>query len=202
MRASFRRSGVLSFAPLVAVSIAALALPAAVLPGTGAFMGSALAQTKAPGGETAPKQIALTQPKIDSLIAAQGKIRDMESKQPQGKEPSAADDAKAQKDVDGIVKSSGFASTDEYADTYFTVGMVLSGMDPDGGAYIGTQAALKKQIDEVKADKKMPANEKKEALDELNAAVKSAATDKPMQGNIDLVKANFKKLSDSLQSGD
>ena len=42
----------------------------------------------------------------------------------------------------------------------------------------------------------MPANEKKEALDELETALKSASTDKPLPGNVDLVKANLKKLND------
>ena len=48
----------------------------------------------------------------------------------------------------------------------------------------------------------MPANEKKEALDELNEALKSADTEKPSQGNIDLVKTNAAKLSESAQQDD
>ena len=79
---------------------------------------------------------------------------------------------------------------------------MLAGLDPDTGKYIGVEAATKKQIEEVKADKQMPPKEKTEAVEELNQSLKVAGTDKPMKGNIDLVTANLPKLNESLKQAD
>lgn len=183
--------------------LAALALPAGLVVGSAPLF----AQTAAPAGKDAaapaakdaPKQVALTQAKIDSLVAAQKKIQDIESKaQPKdGAKGADQADAKTQKEVEGAITSSGFSSMKDFADTMYSVGMVLSGIDPDGNEYIGSVEALKKEEAQVKADKKMPANEKKEVLDEIEAGIKTAPTDKPMPGNIEIVKANMGKLDQS-----
>ena len=56
-----------------------------------------------------------------------------------------------------------------------------------------TVESLKKQIDEVKADKNMPAKDKQLALKELTEALKTA---QPIQHkeNIELVKKYYDKL--------
>ncbi len=194
MRARHTRSG-LSLGSLLAISVAAAAPPAGLQVALQvAWPGTLLAQTAAPAGKETSKQIALSQQKIDNMVAAQKKVQDIESKaQAKGATPDQAD-AKSQKEIEGVVKSSGFASMQEFTDTMFSVGMVLSGMDPDSNEYVGTAAALQKEAAQVKADKKMPANEKKEVLDEIEAGIKSAPTEKPLPGNIDLVKANLSKL--------
>ena len=159
----------------------------------------ALAQGSTPpaaSSEPAPKQVTLSQKTIDQLLATQKGIHDAQAKAPKNQDPKAA-----QAQVDTVAKANGFATPGDFADVSYSVGMVLAGMD-DSGAYIGTKAALQKQIDEVKGDKKMAANEKKETLDELNEALKSADSEKPMQANIDLVKANAAKLSESAQQDD
>ena len=175
---------------------AALGLVVAVAAAFGAPLagGTACAQQDVP-----PKQVKLTQAALDNLIAAQKQIRAAQGNAPQ--DQNAAPDPKLDAKIAGIVKSNNFASMAEFGDVSYSVGVVLSGMDPDSGNYIGAQAALKKQLDEVKADKKMPPKEKKEALDELNEAMKSAGDDKPVPGNVDLVKANLSKLNEG-QPGD
>lgn len=159
--------------------------------------GIARAQDKAgivaPAGATAPKQITLTQKSLDGLVAAQKDIRDLEAKMPKdAKEP----DPKIEAQINATMTKNGFATADDFANTSYSVGIVLVGMDPDTGKFIGAEAATKKQIDEVKADKQMPPKEKKETLDELEQTMMS--TDKPPQGNIDLVTANLAKLSEGL----
>jgi hypothetical protein len=59
-------------------------------------------------------------------------------------------------------------------------------------------AAIKKEIDEVQGDKSIPDKEKKQMLEELNDALKTAA---PIQhpGNVDLVKKYFDKIESVLQ---
>ena len=169
-----------------------------------AGLGVVHAQGKADGAAPAveapqPKQIALTQKSLDGLVAAQREIRDLEAKMPKD---AKAPDPKLEGQVDAAVKKNGFASAGDFADASYSVGVVLVGMDPDSGKYIGAEAATKKQIDEVKADKQMPPKEKKEALEELDETLKAGAADKPSQGNIDLVTANLSKLNEGLKQSD
>ncbi len=180
---------------------AALALVAAltlVVP-----VGGAAAQDKAGAAAGAdapqPKQVTLSQKSLDGLIAAQKEIRDIESKMPKDAKTM---DAKTEGQIDAAIKKNGFASTDEFANASYSVGVVLAGMDPDSGKYIGAEAATKKQIADVKADKEMPPKEKKEALDELNESLKLVTAEKPPQGNIDLVTANVSKLNEGLKQAD
>ena len=57
------------------------------------------------------------------------------------------------------------------------------------------KAMMKQQIAEVQADKKMPAKEKKAALDEMNAMLKSPPPAIQNKGNIDLVAKYYDKLA-------
>ena len=64
--------------------------------------------------------------------------------------------------------------------------------------YVGTEAVIKAQIAQVQADKKMPAKDKKEALADLNEALKSPPPAIENKGNIDLVAKYYDKLADAL----
>ena len=188
----------LSKAPrVVLAAAAALALSAPI--GLGVAHAQAKTGAEAPAEGPQPKQVTLTQKSLDGLIAAQKEVRDVEAKMPaDAKAPDPKMDAK----IDAAVKKNGFASASDFADASYSVGVVLAGIDPDSGKYIGAEAATKKQIDEVKADKQMPPKEKKEALDELNEVLKAGNTDKPLPGNIDLVTANMAKLNEGLKQAD
>lgn len=182
-------------------SCAALATVAALALSAPVGFGLALAQDKgaAAQAEPQPKQVALTQKSLDGLIAAQKEIRDLEAKMPKD---TKAPDPKMDGQIDAAVKKNGFASAGDFADASYSVGVVLAGMDPDSGKYIGAEAATKKQVEEVKADKQMPPKEKKEALEELEQVLKAGSTEKPPQANIDLVTANVSKLNDGLKQAD
>ena len=168
-------------------------------------IGFGIARAQDKGGAAAsaeppqPKQVTLTQKSLDNLIAAQKEIRDLQAKMPKD---DKAPDAKFEGQIDAAMKKNGFASTSDFADASYSVGVVLAGMDPDSGKYIGAEAATKKQVEEVTADKQMPPKEKKEALDELNEVLKAGSTDRPAQGNIDLVTANLSKLNEGLKQAD
>ena len=184
-------------------SRAVLAAAAVLTFSAPAGFGVAFAQDKAgsaaPAEPPQPKQVALTQKSLDGLIAAQKEIRDVEAKMPKD---AKAPDPKLDGQIDSAVKKNGFASTSDFADASYSVGVVLAGIDPDSGKYIGAEAATKKQVEEVKADKQMPPKEKKEALEELNEVLKAGVADKPSQGNIDLVTANIGKLNEGLKQAD
>lgn len=182
---------------VVLAAAAALAMSAPIGLDVAFAQGKASAEAPAEGPQ--PKQVSLTQKSLDGLVAAQKEIRDVEAKMPaDAKTPDPKMDAK----IDAAVKKNGFASASDFADASYSVGVVLAGIDPDSGKYIGAEAATKKQIDEVKADKQMPPKEKKEALDELAEVLRAGTTDKPLQGNIDLVTANMAKLNEGLKQAD
>ncbi len=171
-----------------------------IIPTLLAPTGAAHAQAKtAPNDVTAePKQIPLTQQQVDGLVSAQKTIKALEAKVPEkdADKPNPKLDAA----IADAVKKNGFDSVDAFSNASFSVGMVLAGMDSESKQYIGPAAVTKKQIAEVQADKTMSPKDKKDALDELAAAAKQPAADKPLDGNIALVSKNYDVLNTALQS--
>ena len=177
-----------------ALSVACL-LSAASL----AFSQSAFAQAKqqpAPA-QAAPaqqqptlKQIALTDKQIESVLDAQKDMDAVTAKLPE----NAAPDQKMMAQLDAVAKKHGFASYEDYNNVVDNISLVLGGFDPATKKYVGTEAVIKAQIAQVQADKKMPAKDKKEAVDELNAALKTLAPPIENKGNIDLVGKYYDKL--------
>jgi hypothetical protein len=97
-----------------------------------------------------------------------------------------------------VAKKNGFASYDEYNNVVDNISIVLAGFDPATKKYVGTEALIKTQIAQVQADKKMPAKDKKQALADLDEALKSPAPPIENKGNIDLVAKYYDKLADAL----
>jgi len=143
--------------------------------------------------QDALQQIQLTEKQVQNYIAAQKDIaalsEKMGSKQP---------DAKAQAEMDAIIKKDGFASSDEFGQVADNIALVMSGIDPDTKNFSDPKTAIQKEIAEVNADKEMSPNEKKQALEELNEALKSAEPVK-FPGNIELVKKYYNDLDTNAQ---
>lgn len=156
---------------------------------------SAFAQ--APSAVPETKQVTLTQAQIDGVIKTQPTIQAVEAKLPPGGDDKPNPKVEAQ--LDAAVKKNGFKDLGDYSDVNSTIGIVLAGIDPETKTYVGPDMVLKKQMAQVEADKTMPPKEKKEALDELKAAMGSASGTKPSAANIDLVTKNFDKLNDSMK---
>jgi hypothetical protein len=165
---------------------------------------SALAQAKgkdqAPAAQAAPaqppqlKQIALNEKQIDGVIAAQKEMNPITNKLPDNAPP----DAKVMGQLEAIAKKNGFASFDEYNNVVDNITLVMGGIDPQSKKYVGSEAVIKSQITQVEADKKMSANDKKQALADLNAALKAPEPQVENKGNIDLIIKNYDKLNDVL----
>jgi hypothetical protein len=187
-----------------ALSVACLALAISAI-----SSGDVLAQAKqAPPKQTAPaqpapppaaevpaiKQIALTEKQIESVLAAQKEIDAITDKIPDDAKP----DPKVDAQLDAVAKKNGFASYDEYNTVIENISLVLGGFDPATKKYVGPEAVIKAQIAQVKADKKMPAKDKKEVLADLNDSLKSPPPAIENKGNIDLVTKYYDKLSDAL----
>jgi hypothetical protein len=171
------------FRPIVAAL--SLVLTPALM--AAAPLGAALAQS----AEQAPKQMALTEKQIQGALAAKPDIDAILAKLPEGNDKP---DPKVLAQLDAAVKKQGFANYAEYEDVDDNINLVMAGIDPDSKKYVGDEVVLKKEIADVTADKKMPANDKKEALGQLNDALKSV---KPLQfqANIALVLKYYDKLA-------
>jgi hypothetical protein len=151
---------------------------------------TAPAQPAAPAQAPALKQVALTDKQLDGVLAAQKDMDAITEKLPENTAP----DQKVIGQLDGVAKKYGFAGYDDYNNVVDNISLVLGGFDPATKKYVGTEAVIKAQIAQVQADKKMPAKDKKEALDELNEALKTPAPQIENKGNIDLVGKYYDKL--------
>ena len=183
----------------VAAALSVVCLAAAIAI---AFAGDALAQAnQAPPNQTAPapqqqstvkpvKQMALTDKQIEGVLAAQ---KDMEEKLPDNPTPD-----KITAQLDGVARKNGFASYDEYTNVVGNISIVLAGFDPATKKYVGSDTVIKAQIAQVKADKDMSPSDKKEALADLNEALKAPVPPIENKGNIDLVAKYYDKLADAL----
>ena len=150
---------------------------------------SAPAQAAPPPAAEAPavKQIALTEKQIQGVLAA--------SKDVDAITDNAKPDPKVDAQLDAVAKKNGFASYDEYNSVVDNISLVLGGFDPATKKFVGAETVLKAQIAQIQADKKMPAKDKKEALADLNEALKSPPPAIENKGNIDLVAKNYDKLA-------
>jgi len=140
------------------------------------------------------KQIALTDKQIEGVLTAAKDMDAITAKLPEDAKP----DTKVTAQLDDVAKKNGFASYDEYNDVVDNISMVLAGFDPTSKKYVGTEAVIKAQIAQVQADKKMNAKDKKEALADLNEAMKTPVPPIENKGNIDLVAKYYDKLADAL----
>jgi len=147
-----------------------------------------------PGQPPAIKQIALTEKQIEGVLAATKEMDPLTEKLPENGKP----DAKLLAQLDGVARKNGFAGYDDYNVVVDNISLVLGGFDPATKKYVGSDAVIKAQIAQVQADKKMSPKDKKEALADLNDALKSPAPAIENKGNIDLVTKYYDKLADAL----
>lgn len=158
--------------------------------------GSALAQSQTSPGQAAPstlpvlRQLPLSDKQIEAVIAALKDMNPITDKLP----VNAPADPKIIAQLEAIAKKHGFASYDEYNVVIDNISLVLGGIDPASRKYVGSEAVIKGEIAQVEADNKMSADDKKQALNDLNLALKMPAPVVQNKGNIDLVIKYYDKL--------
>jgi hypothetical protein len=186
----------------VALSVACLSISLTALSN-----GAALAQAKqAPANQMAPaqaappqvKQMALTEKQIEGALAATKEMDPITAKIPQDAKP----DPKITAQLEAIAKKDGFTSFDDYNNVVDNISLVLGGFDPATKKYVGSDAVLKAQLAQVQADKKMSVKDKKDALAEINEALKYPAPAIENKGNIDLVTKYYDKLAEAFGDND
>jgi homoserine dehydrogenase len=154
------------------------------------------AATAQSAGHSELKQIQLSEKQVQGVISAQQDVAAIFNKL-QGPPPDALP-APVLAELDAAAKKHGFKDFNDYDEVIGNITLVMTGMDPKTKAFTEPAAAIKQEIAEVTANKTMPAREKKEMLEDLNEALKSA---QPIQfpGNIELVKKYYDKINGALQ---
>ena len=155
-----------------------------------------LAEDATPPDENV-KQIALTEAQIEGFIAAQKDISAIVAAAPQGDQA----DAQIMEQLEAVAKKYQFANYAELEDVAGNIGLIMSGIDPDTKKYVGPDAVIKKEITTIDSEK-LPAEEKKEQVDELQAELSSPADQIQFPGNIDLVVKNYDKLNAAMTSAE
>lgn len=141
------------------------------------------------------KQIKLNDKQVQGFISSQKDLAAMAGKlQSAGEKP----DAKLQGELEDIAKKHGFASFAELDDVAANISIVMAGLDPQTGNFVDPLQALKKELDDVKADASIPDADKKQLVTELEDAIK---TTPPLehQDNIEVVKKHRDAIEKAMQ---
>lgn len=140
-------------------------------------------------------QIQLTEAQVKGFIASQADLSAIAGKlQDAGDKPDAALEA----ELEGIAKKHGFKDFTELDDVAANISIVMAGLDPQSGEFTDPQEALKKELADIQADSTIPAEEKKQLVDELTEAI---ATTPPLKhaGNVEIVKKLRGEIEAALQ---
>jgi hypothetical protein len=146
--------------------------------------------------QDAIKQIKLSEAHIKGFISAQADMAKISEKMQAT--TSEKPDPKIQAELETIATKNGFKDFAEYDDVAANISLVMAGIDPQTGAFTDPITSIKKEIEEVTADKTLQDKDKKQMLEELNEALKSA---QPVQfpENVEIVKKNRAEIDKVLQ---
>ena len=155
-----------------------------------ALVGLLTSALASPASAQELKQMALTDTQITSFIAAQPDFAPLVVKLSEAAEKP---DDSLKGELDAVSKKNGFASFDQYMDVNDNIAFVMGGLNRKTLEFTEPVERLKRDLDEIKADKDIPDDEKKLALEDLEIEIKSAA---PLQNrdNIEVVKRHFADL--------
>jgi len=140
------------------------------------------------------KQIKLTEKHIQGFMAAYKDMAGLfNGAIPDNPDPNTEARAEA------VAKRHGFASVAQYDDVETNILMIMSGIDPQTKKFTEPPEQIRQQIASLKADKSIPEGDKKDDLEDLEAALKTA---RPIQfkENIALVLKYFDKLTPLMQA--
>ncbi len=141
------------------------------------------------------KQIPLSEKQVNGFVTAQKDLAAIAGKiQAAGDKPDPA----LQKELEDIAKKHGFESFTELDDVAANISIVMAGLDPQTGNFVDPLEALKKELEDVKADASIPEADKKQLVDELSEALR---TTPPLQhkDNIEVVKKHRAEIEKALQ---
>jgi hypothetical protein len=137
------------------------------------------------------KQIKLTASQVEAYIAVQPDIVPILKKILFNE--VSGDDPKVVAELDSAFKKHGFRDSSEYGDVLKNIVLVINRIDPQTKAVKDTRAEITRQIAETRADKTIATKARKEAVRDLNEALKR---EQPIQhqGNVGLVVKYYEKI--------
>ena len=134
------------------------------------------------------EQIELTQKQIDAFIVAQKAITPMTARLKSDKP-----DPKTLAQMEAVVKQAGFNNMDEFGDVGANIEFVFGGIDPQSKQFSEPEVMIRKEIERLNADTKVPPGQKRRILQEMQRALQSAPKLK-YAANVDVVAKNYDPL--------
>jgi hypothetical protein len=136
-------------------------------------------------------QIKLTENQIEGFIAAQDDMLAVVEKMGAGFSEHASPEYDTE--LDAVTRKHGFKDLAEFDAVATSISMVMTRIDSETKLFTDPQTAIRKEIDDVMSDESILPGEKKNLLEQLNAAFKAA---EPIQfpTNIELVKKHYDEL--------
>ena len=177
---------------LTALSIVFLVAPAVI-----SCSSSAPAQTKqAAPPKAAPsrevyrvRQIPLNEKQILGVSAAEDALRQITDAAPEGIDKPSPETLEK---LDSVARANGLASYEEYNIVIENLVLVCRGVDPVTKKYVGTDASIRAQIAQIKADRKIDAGDKELALANLKSELSMSWPAVKYRRNIELVAKDCK----------
>ncbi len=114
------------------------------------------------------RQIELTEAMVKKFIVAQKMMRDGAD----AIEAVSANEAKLTEILAEIAKKAGFSSFEELDLVASNVTLIMAGIDPETGDYEDPKTAIKFELEEIRKDPEIPADERKLLIEELESAIK------------------------------
>jgi hypothetical protein len=138
------------------------------------------------------KQIKLTEKHIAGFISADDEMAKIYGANVDNSDP------KVRAQGEAVARKNGFASLAEYDDVSMNIAILMSHIDPNTRKFTEPAERVKEEIAALKADKSVSEDAKKEALAELETALKAA---KPIQfkENVALVTKYYDQLLPLMQ---
>ena len=146
-------------------------------------------------GRAASAEVALTDELVQSFIAAQKDLAEISAKLE--KESDKPDDA-IQAELETAAKKHGFQNFDELDAVSSAVSHVMAGLDPETGEFTNPKEAMQQELAEIKADKEIPAEEKKLLIEELEEDIEAAPAEVSKE-NIEIVKKLRAEIEAAMQ---
>lgn len=144
------------------------------------------------------RQFKLTSEQIKGLVAAQPELAATADRLEKLEDET---EVSVQKELDNIAKKHGFKDFMELDDVSANVQLVLDGIDPETGEYSDPIVGLKEELEEVKADKELPKEERRALLEELREAL-TALRPLKYKENIALVLEHHELIQKALDANE
>jgi hypothetical protein len=149
--------------------------------------------------QVAATEIKLTEKQVVGFIAVQNDISAL-LERTHGAVLSGHANEKDQAELRALIRKHGFRNFAEYERVAANISMIVAAIDPRTKVFTDPQALIKKEIEEVNADKAISEKDKKRLLKELSEALKSSQSIQ-FPSNIELVKKFYEKIDVSTLAG-